>query len=254
MDDEHARRSRSFGTVAAAYAAHRPGYAVEAVTWALQPVADTEAPHLLDLGAGTGKLTEQLVTRPGARVTAVEPDSAMLAELRARLPTVDARDGVAEALPLPDGSVDAVLIGQAWHWFDPDRTLDEIVRVLRPGGVLVVVRNDEDPDTRLMNDFLDVDEFSVRNVHHHDVVRPTHHALDAPAERRFPNLHPTTVESTVARIGTFSWMVAAPPAERTAFERRLRAYLDTRADPVSGAFTLRLVTTVLRSVRSRFRR
>ncbi|HWM59056.1 MAG TPA: class I SAM-dependent methyltransferase [Pseudonocardia sp.] len=63
----------------------------------------------------------------------------MLAELRRRLPSVDARAGSAEAIPLPDASVDAVLIGQAWHWFDLDRALPELARVLRPGGVLAAL-------------------------------------------------------------------------------------------------------------------
>jgi SAM-dependent methyltransferase len=247
---EHRSRALSFGGVASVYAEHRPGYAAAAVTWALEPIVDVAAPRLLDLAAGTGKLTERLAARPGAEVTAVEPDPAMLAELRSRLPAVEARPGSAEALPRPDSSVDAVLVGQAWHWFDADRALAEILRVLRPGGVLAVVRNDEDPEHRLMNAFLDVDEFSSRHGGHtHGVARPVHEALDGPAERAFANPHPTTVESTVARVGTYSWMLAAAPAERAAFEQRLRAHLHGRVETVSGAFTLSLVTTVLRSVR-----
>lgn len=250
MNDESVRRSRSFGAVAAAYAAHRPGYAAEAVAWALEPLARVAAPHLLDLGAGTGKLTEQLVTHSAARVTAVEPDPGMLAELRARFPAVDARDGIAEAVPLPDGSVDAVFIGQAWHWFDAEPALEEIVRVLRPGGVLAVVRNDEDPERRLLNDFLDVEELSIRHGGHtHGVTRPAHAALAPSAERRFPNPYTTSTDSTVARLGTHSWMLAAAPADRAAFEQRVRGYLGTRAETASGVFTLSLVTTVLRMVR-----
>lgn len=243
-------RALSFGEVAAAYAEHRPGYAAEAVAWAVEPLGGVGAPHLLDLGAGTGKLTERLVGHPGAQVTAVEPDPAMLAELRARLPAVDARPGTAESVPLPDVSVDAVLVGQAWHWFDAGRALDEIVRVLRPGGVLAVVRNDEDPEQRLMNDFLDVDELYARDGGHtHAAHRPAHPALDGPAERRFPHPHPTTVDATVARMRTYSWMLAAAPDERAAFEQRLRAYLGTRVGTAPDGFTLPLLTTVLRSVR-----
>src|SRR5690348_6638971 len=114
-------RARSFGSVAAAYAEHRPGYPAAALDWALAPAAGsasgTGGRTLLDLGAGTGKLTAALLGR-GA-VIAVEPDPAMLAELRRRLPDVDAREGSAESIPLPTGSVDTVLVGQAWHWFDP---------------------------------------------------------------------------------------------------------------------------------------
>ncbi len=250
VDPDEWSRALSFGSVAAAYAEHRPGYAAGAVAWALEPVAGLAAPHLLDLAAGTGKLSGALGALPGARVTAVEPDPAMLAELRARLPAVDARDGTAEAVPLPDASVDAVVVGQAWHWFDDDRALDEIVRVLRPGGVLALVRNDEDPGNPLMKEFLDADAFSVRNGgHSHGVARTAHPALDGPAERSFPNPHRTSTDSTLARLGTYSWMLAAAPDERAAFEQRVRAYLGARPETAAGTFTLSLVTTVLRSVR-----
>ncbi|WP_300011994.1 class I SAM-dependent methyltransferase [Pseudonocardia sp.] len=249
MDDERSRRSLSFGSVAAAYAAHRPGYPLAAVAWALEPLTGRAAPQLLDLAAGTGKLTAALLTRRGGSVTAVDPDRAMLAELRARHPTVRAVEGRAEAIPLPDASVDAVLVGQAWHWFDTGRAEAEIVRVLRPGGVLAVVRNDEDPDARLMNEFLDFDVLSAREGgHDHGLTPPSHEVLGPVEQRRFANPHRTDIDSTVARVGTFSWMLAARPAERAAFERRLRAYLASRSE-TSGAFTLPLVTTVLRALR-----
>jgi ubiquinone/menaquinone biosynthesis C-methylase UbiE len=110
-------RARSFGAVAADYAEHRPGYPAEAVQWALAPAPGV---HVLDLGAGTGKLTEALLERSGVRVTAVDPDPEMPAQFTRRLPDVDARLGTAEDVPLPDASVDAVLVGQAVHWFDLD--------------------------------------------------------------------------------------------------------------------------------------
>src|SRR6478672_8835018 len=108
--------SSSFGTAAAAYAEHRPDYAEAAVRWALERAPGR---RVLDLGAGTGKLTAALVAL-GAEVIAVEPDPAMLTELRRALPTVRALPGSAEAVPLPDASVDAVLAGNALHWFDMD--------------------------------------------------------------------------------------------------------------------------------------
>jgi SAM-dependent methyltransferase len=238
-------RARSFGAVAAAYAEHRPGYPAAAVGWALSPLAGVGPPHVLDLGAGTGKLAESLVGR--AQVCAVDPDRAMLAELRGRLPGVRTVVGRAEAVPLPDASVDAVLVGQAWHWFDHDRALAEIVRVLRPGGVLALVRNDEDPEDPLLNPFLRADALSAREVgHDHGRVLPPHDALGEVTRRRFANPHRTDVDSTVARLGTYSWMLTATPAERAGFERRVRAHL---AGFPSGEFTLPLVTTVLRATR-----
>ncbi len=127
----------SFGAAAQAYATHRPDYAPAAVRWALE-----HAPGLrvLDLGAGTGKLTGTLTTLD-ADVVAVEPDPAMLAELRRALPSVRARPGSAESIPLPDSSVDAVLAGNAMHWFDMGVAGPEIARVLVPGGILAGLWN-----------------------------------------------------------------------------------------------------------------
>ena len=117
----------------------RPTRDANTIAWCLagagRPVVD-----VLDLGAGTGALTAGLVAA-GLSVTAVEPDPEMLTELRRRLPDVPAAVGRAEAVPLPDGSVDAVLVGTAFHWFDTGRALSEITRVLRPDGVLGVLYN-----------------------------------------------------------------------------------------------------------------
>ncbi|GAA3049881.1 hypothetical protein GCM10020000_33200 [Streptomyces olivoverticillatus] len=104
-EDEHLLHASSFGAAAVAYAEHRPDYAQAAVRWALETAP---GPRVLDLGAGTGKLTATLVAL-GADVIAVEPDPAMLTELRRSLPAVRALPGSAEAIPLPDASVDAVL-------------------------------------------------------------------------------------------------------------------------------------------------
>ena len=94
---------------------------------------------VLDLAAGTGKLTRLLVAT-GARVVAVEP----LAAMRAHVVGAEVLEGAAEAIPLPDASVDAVTVGQAFHWFDRERSLAEIARVLRPGGGLGLVWNERD--------------------------------------------------------------------------------------------------------------
>ncbi|MFD0527375.1 class I SAM-dependent methyltransferase [Kitasatospora arboriphila] len=135
--DERSLHASSFGVAATAYAEHRPDYAQAAVRWALEPAP---GPRVLDLGAGTGKLTAGLLA-PGAEVVAVEPDPAMLAELRRSLPDVRALRGNAEAIPLPDASVDAVLVGNAMHWFDMAVAGPEIARVLAPDGVLVGLWN-----------------------------------------------------------------------------------------------------------------
>jgi SAM-dependent methyltransferase len=132
-------RSLSFGSEAAAYERGRPSYPPEAIDWLLPPGAR----DVLDLGAGTGKLTTRLVER-GLDVVAVDPIAEMLELLSSALPDTPALLGTAEQIPLPDNSVDAVLVAQAWHWFDPERAVAEVARVLRPGGRLGLVWNTRD--------------------------------------------------------------------------------------------------------------
>jgi SAM-dependent methyltransferase len=134
MDEQRwQKRAASFGAAAQVYDRSRPTYPVDAVRAALP--ADVR--RVVDVGAGTGKLTRVLLDL-GFDVVAVEPDAGMRALLPAR---AEALDGSAEAIALPDGSVDAVLAGQAFHWFDPARALPEMARVLRPGGTVGLLWN-----------------------------------------------------------------------------------------------------------------
>ncbi|TFV56811.1 class I SAM-dependent methyltransferase [Mycobacterium sp. PS03-16] len=139
MRPSPAHPSLSFGAQAAAYERGRPSYPPEAIDWLLPAGAGT----VLDLGAGTGKLTTRLVER-GLDVVAVDPIPEMLEVLTRSLPDTPALLGTAEEIPLADDSVDAVLVAQAWHWFDTDRAVAEIARVLRPGGRLGLVWNTRD--------------------------------------------------------------------------------------------------------------
>jgi ubiquinone/menaquinone biosynthesis C-methylase UbiE len=138
-------RALSFGSVAQSYERGRPGYPAEAVAWLLggDPDADLK---VLDLGAGTGKLTASLL-ETGSDVFAVEPDEGMLNVLAERLPEVRATLGSAEEIPVADAQFDVVVVAQAFHWFDQERALPEIARVLKSGGHLALVWNR--PDTRV---------------------------------------------------------------------------------------------------------
>ena len=127
----HQRQASSFGAAADAYERGRPPYPPEAVDWLLPPGAS----RVLDLGAGTGKLTRQLRDR-GLDVIAVEPSAGMRDQLARAVPGVTVRAGSAEELPLAGGSVDVVLVAQAWHWVDRSRAVPEVARVLVPGGRL----------------------------------------------------------------------------------------------------------------------
>ena len=152
MTDPRRERSLSFGSQAAAYARGRPSYPPEAVDWLLAPSDTWAARDVLDLGAGTGKLTTRLVER-GLQVVAVDPIAEMLEMLRTALPDTPALLGSAEQIPLLDNAVDAVLVAQAWHWFDPERAVAEIARVLRPGGRLGVLWNTRDERSGWVKDF-----------------------------------------------------------------------------------------------------
>ncbi len=134
-----------FARGADVYERVRPEYPAEAVDWAVERLRLGRGSVVLDLAAGTGKLTRALVTR-GLSVLAVDPSPEMLARLRAVLPGVEARDGTAEAIPLEDAAVDAVTVAQAFHWFEPQTALREIQRVLRPDGGLALFWNSRDLD------------------------------------------------------------------------------------------------------------
>jgi ubiquinone/menaquinone biosynthesis C-methylase UbiE len=144
-DSEDVRRQRasSFGAVAAEYERGRPSYSGEAIDWLL----GSEPLTVLDLGAGTGKLTAALV-QAGHSVTAVEPLAQMREILTKNLPEVRLLEGTAEEIPLGDGSVDGVVAGAAFHWFDHDRALPEIRRVLREPGILGLLGNGFDRSRR----------------------------------------------------------------------------------------------------------
>jgi SAM-dependent methyltransferase len=251
------RRACSFGVAAGQYAQHRAGYAEAAIRWCLAPVSDARPVRVVDLGAGTGILTGALA-RLGADVVAVEPDQAMLAELRRQLPGVRAVEGSAEALPLPDQSVDAVLCGQAMHWFDLDRALPEIARVLAPGGVLAGLWNVDDDRvgwvaglTAISNSGTTLSRW--RSTPDPDTERATLHAGStwfAPAEEReFGNGQLRSTDSLVAAIATKSQLLIMDEAERARALAALRAFLHRQPETSAGEFTLPLVTVALRAVR-----
>jgi len=133
--------AKSFESIGEEYDRFRPGFPDAAAA----EILPARVGSVVDLGAGTGKFTQRLVMR-AARVVAVEPSVAMLDVLRAKLPDVEAIVAGAESMPLPDSSVDAVTVAQAFHWFDREPACAEIARVLVPGGTLGLLWNHSDPD------------------------------------------------------------------------------------------------------------
>jgi ubiquinone/menaquinone biosynthesis C-methylase UbiE len=137
----------AFGNSAREYELGRPRWPEELIDRVAGELELGSDATVLDLGAGTGKLTRDLVPRFG-RVIAVEPDDAMRAVLEEGVPEAESLAGSAEAIPLPDASVDAVFTAEAFHWYASDKSVGEIVRVLRPRGGLVILWNLDfgDPD------------------------------------------------------------------------------------------------------------
>jgi SAM-dependent methyltransferase len=253
-DDERLLLSSSFGAAAAAYAEHRPDYAQAAVRWALERAP---GPRVLDLGAGTGKLTAALVEL-GAEVVAVEPDPAMLTELRRELPGVRARPGSAEAIPLPDASVDAVLAGNAMHWFAMDVAGPEIGRVLAPDGVLAGLWNVFDDRVDWVAGLEEIggtaaigtrDTLSNWRAETADAHLPADDAVPrfgSPEQAEFPHGQRRTADSLVATFGTKAGMLVMAEHKREERLGRMRAYLASRPETAQGEFTVPMLTGVLR--------
>ena len=218
----HRVAAGGFSRSARAYERGRPGYPRAAVRHVVARIpADAE---VLDLAAGTGKLTRSLAAA-GLEVVAVEP----VAEMRAALPGgVRALEGTAEAIPLADGAVDAVTVGQAFHWFDGDAALAEIHRVLRPGGLLALLWN-----RRVEEDHVNVaiDELLAP----HRAGMPTHRAdawraafdrtkLFGPLEESvFGNEQRLDAAGLEARVGSISYIAALEAPERERVLERARA-------------------------------
>ncbi len=237
-----ARRSRSFGAAAKEYAEHRPDYAADAIAWALAGCRE-----VLDLGAGTGALTKDLVAA-GHTVTAVEPDPGMLAELQTRVRDARVLPGCAEAIPLEDASVDAVTAATAYHFFDDELAIPEIARVLRPGGVLVLFYDLD--DTEQAPWLLELEEMKRTSASHRpadDDGWPVHPLLESWEERRFRHAHRRTADSLTATIGTQSHTLVVTAEERRATLARVRAFLASQAETVEGEFDVPMWTLAARA-------
>ena len=218
--------SRSFELVADLYERVRPGYPPEAVRWIAEQLDLRSGRTVLDLGAGTGKLTRALV-ETGAEVLAVEPGDAMRAELERVVPRVRALRGSAESIPLPDKSVDAITVGQAFHWFRFDEALPELHRVLRPGGGVALIWNGRDQESSLQNEikalldsFMPAGRAVAPNTSSHLAESPLFHSFEHSSFRFVQHLD---ADALVGRIGSISFVAGSTPEKRAELERKLRA-------------------------------
>lgn len=235
----HPTAGEGFQAAAATYEGARPGYPREALTWILRELRIGPGTDVLDLAAGTGKLTEALA-HTGASVVAVEPVDAMRAILAQKLPDVRSLDGTAEAIPLPDAAVDAVTVAQAFHWFDAPAALREIHRVLRPGGTLGVVFNVRDESVgwqaRLTELLHPLEGDAPR--HRHGAWRAAIDASDLFAGVRAASFgfRPTTdVEGVIDRVTSISFVAAAADRDRERLLDAVRELLASDADTAGRA-------------------
>ncbi|TFV99002.1 class I SAM-dependent methyltransferase [Leifsonia flava] len=240
-DSHHAA---SFGENAGGYDAHRPSYPLETVRWLIGggEGASGDAPgdlEVLDLGAGTGKLTERLVEL-AASVTAVDPSPEMLEVLGERMPHVRTLVGSAEAIPLPDDSVDLVTVAQAWHWVDPEAATREVLRVLRPDGRLALIWNTRD-DTIPWVDALSA--AMHRGLHEATAFHPTLGAgLELTAKREERWMSRTTRQGLLELATTRSYYLTASAEERSAMLERIESVLDSHPETRAPEILLPYVT------------
>jgi ubiquinone/menaquinone biosynthesis C-methylase UbiE len=239
---DHQQLAKSFESIGEEYDRYRPGFPEAAAA----DIVPDRADAVLDLGAGTGKFTELLVSRAD-RVVAVEPSVAMLDVLRAKLPGVEALVGGAESIPLADGSMDAVTVAQAFHWFDRDAACVEIRRVLVPGGVLGLLWNHSDPACAWDRSCHRVAHPAVTD----DADSTTASAADELPGFTFEHRAEIAWSEQIARDDyirrwlTVSSFLAADQATRDAMVARLDSILD--ADPETAGrdtFTLPMRTEV----------
>lgn len=242
--DEWARRASSFGSQAAAYAEHRPDYPSALFEWGLTGLRTVADLKVADIGAGTGKLTQGLVAL-GVDVVAIEPDPAMLAQLKILFPDVEALPGSAEDTGLADNSVNAIFAGQALHWFDLNRAFPEFRRVLRPGGSVVAAWNAYDDRIPWVAEMVSISDGIGRHRAPDELERRLE-SFGPHDKAELPNPMRQTIEGLVNMSATQSRMLVATPEEREATLGPLRRFLETNPATAQGEFMTPMVTYAIR--------
>lgn len=249
----NADRATSFGAEAENYEAGRPEYPFDAVAWMLERMAPG-AHRIADVGAGTGKLTRVLVSAPDVEVVAVDPDRDMLAALHKSVPGVPSFEGSAERMPLPDASVDAVVLGQAWHWVDPDAASTELGRVVRAGGVLGLIWNIRDEREAWVRRLTEIMHSSPAEnmVNGSGVDGPRIMPPFGEVERRsWEWIRPMTRAQLHQMALSRSFLIMATPEARTAIVREMDELFDSLGlDDGDRTIDMPYVTTAFRAVRA----
>ena len=215
-----------FGRATDAYERSRPSYPADAVAVLAAELGIGPGHTVLDLAAGTGKLT-RLLAELGAQLVAVEPSAAMRRQFGAVLPDIPVYEGTAEHIPLGDASVDAVVVAQAFHWFDAPKALAEIARVLRPRGGLALIWNERDESVPWVAELSHVMQWDVRMPY--EVGRDFRIVLDgsgrftAAQRQRFRFEQELDRDGLCERVSTTSFIAAMEVEEREALLQQVRA-------------------------------
>jgi SAM-dependent methyltransferase len=239
----------SFGQAATHYNVIRPTYPVDAVRWALgdADAGPSARGRVVDLGAGTGLLTRVIVRATGAEVIPVEPDSGMRAELNAATPGVTAIAGSAESISLADGSVDAVLAGQTYHWFDREIAHAEIGRVVRGGGVFAPIWNVRDESVDWVAEYTRLTENDRPDVTNGVMSDPDFGSLFGPvATETFRHSVTMDRDGLSALLTSRSYYLVATPERRA----ELMAGVNAIATDLPATFEMPYVTYCYRAIRN----
>jgi ubiquinone/menaquinone biosynthesis C-methylase UbiE len=227
--------AKGFDAGAASYEAARPGYPDEALATLAEQLGIGGGTRVLDLAAGTGKLTRRLLELE-ADVIAVEPVDGMRAQLATAVPEVEAVTGTAEEIPLPDSSVDVVTVAQAFHWFDSARALRDIARVLRPGGGLAILWNERDEATPWVAEMSRLIRWHERTVSRYQHVAWAEIVAEAGCftpllEQQVRWDQPMTHELLAERVRSISYIAAMPEAERERLAAEVVGLVARKAEP-----------------------
>jgi SAM-dependent methyltransferase len=248
VDAESRRTAWAAPESALVYDRGRPDYADAAVDFALAPVRNRPGLRALDLGAGTGKLTGKLTER-GVDTVAVEPSVGMRKVLTHRCRKATVLAGSAEEIALPDDSVDVVVAGQAFHWFDRDRALPEVARVLRPGGVLGLLYNARDDAVAWVRALSEI----IRETGDHATVTRNLPQMDllplfeAAGQVHEPHEQELDAAGLLDLVGSRSYVIRMAPRERAALLDRVLGLTRTHPELVGRQhFAVPYVTTCLR--------
>jgi SAM-dependent methyltransferase len=237
----HEEARRGFQAGALAYERGRPGYPARAIEWLCSELGMRPGRTLLDVGAGTGKLTRQLVGS-GADVVAVEPVPGMRYVLVRTVRGARVMDGTAETLPAADRSVDAITVAQAFHWFDVPRALAEFHRVLRPGGRFAVIWNSrlrEQPLHQAINEI--TEPYRGASPSHHDSQWRESISADgrfaAAGEMEAPFEQLLDADGLVDRVDSISFIAALADDERKRVLARVRTLALDSGQPLRLGYT-----------------